>query len=52
MRAFFASGVDNMHLPQAVEALPALLHLSVFLFPGLVVFLLNVNHGVYLSVVW
>ncbi|KAI0301528.1 hypothetical protein B0F90DRAFT_1667885 [Multifurca ochricompacta] len=32
IRAFFAGGVDKLHLPWAVEALPALLHLSLFCF--------------------
>ena len=53
MRAYFAEGVDNMHIPLAVEALPMLLHLSVFLFlGGLVIFLFNVNHKVFGSVMW
>ena len=53
MRAFFALGADNMHIPWAVEALPMLLHLSVFLFlGGLVIFLFNVDHGVFSSVIW
>ena len=44
IRAFFAEGVENSLLPWAVEALPALLHISLFLFfAGLVVFLWNVN---------
>ena len=52
VRAFFAGGMENMCLPFAVETLPALLHLSVFLFfSGLVIFLLNVNHDVYLCVI-
>lgn len=52
MRAFFAGGVDKTHVPWAVEALPALLHLSLFLFfSGLVVFLLNINHSVFSPVV-
>jgi hypothetical protein len=34
MRAFFADGVDKMHIPWAVEGLPTLLHLSLFLFFG------------------
>jgi hypothetical protein len=52
MRAFFAEGVDKMHIPWAVEGLPTLLHLSVFLFfGGLVVFLFNVNHAVFSSVI-
>ncbi len=44
IRAFFAEGVDKFLLPWAVETLPALLHISLFLFfAGLVVFLCNVN---------
>ena len=53
MRAFFAGGVDKMRLPLAVEGLPVLVHLSVFLFfTGLVIFLVNVNNTVYLSIIW
>jgi hypothetical protein len=41
-RAFYADGVENFLLPWVFEALPAMLHLSVFLFfAGLVVFLWN-----------
>jgi len=48
IRAFFAEGVDKLRLPWAVEALPALLHLSLFLFfAGLAVFLFNINHTVF-----
>ena len=44
IRAFFAEGVEKCLLPWAVEALPTLLHLSLFLFfAGLVVFLCNVD---------
>jgi hypothetical protein len=44
IRAFFAEGVDKFLLPWAVEALPTMLHLSLFLFfAGLGVFLWNVN---------
>ncbi|KAN0140394.1 hypothetical protein V8E53_001603, partial [Lactarius tabidus] len=44
IRAFFAEGVDKFLLPWAVEALPTMLHLSLFLFfAGLSVFLWNVN---------
>src|SRR5579863_1964151 len=54
IRAFFAEGVDKFHLPWAVEALPALLHLSLFLFfVGLAVFLFNINHTVFkMAVSW
>ena len=52
--AFFAEGVEKLHLPWAVEALPALLHLSLFLFfAGLSVFLLNINHAVFnVMILW
>jgi hypothetical protein len=44
IRAFFAEGVDKFLLPWAVEVLPTMLHLSLFLFfAGLSVFLWNVN---------
>ncbi|KAI9434060.1 hypothetical protein H4582DRAFT_2101151 [Lactarius indigo] len=44
IRAFFAEGVEKFLLPWAVEALPTLLHASLFLFfAGLVVFLWNVH---------
>jgi hypothetical protein len=44
IRAFFAEGVEKCLLPWAVEILPTLLHISLFLFfAGLVVFLCNVN---------
>jgi hypothetical protein len=44
IRAFFAEGVERFLLPWAVEALPAMLHVSLFLFfSGLAVFLWNVN---------
>ena len=44
IRAFFAEGVEKCLLSSAVEILPTLLHISLFLFfAGLVVFLSNVN---------
>ncbi|KAF8260904.1 hypothetical protein EI94DRAFT_1459738, partial [Lactarius quietus] len=44
IRAFFAEGVDKFLLPWAVEALPTMLHISLFLFfAGLAVFLWNVK---------
>ncbi|KAN0140380.1 hypothetical protein V8E53_001589, partial [Lactarius tabidus] len=44
IRAFYAEGVEKCLLPWAVETLPTLLHISLFLFfAGLVVFLWNVN---------
>jgi Family of unknown function (DUF6535) len=53
MHAFFAEGVDKMHIPWAVEGLPTLLHLSLFLFfGGLAIFLFNVDQEVFMFVVW
>jgi hypothetical protein len=53
MHAFFAEGADKMHISWAVEVLPTMLHVSVFLFfGGLVVFLINLDHQVFSSVVW
>jgi hypothetical protein len=50
IRTFFAEGIERFGLPVAVEALPALLHVSVFLFfAGLVDFLININHTVAFS---
>ena len=44
IRSFFAEGVEKCLLPWTVDALPTLLHISLFLFfAGLVVFLCNVN---------
>ena len=51
IRAFFAHGVDKFHVPWAVEALPALVHLSLFLFfAGLLVYLFDINHTVFTAV--
>ena len=50
IRTFFAEGIERFGLPVAVEALPALLHVSVFLFfGGLIDFLININHTVAFS---
>ena len=44
IRTFFSEGVEKCLLPWTVDALPTLLHISLFLFfAGLVVFLCNVN---------
>ena len=52
MRAFYANGVEKMHIPWAVEGLPTLLHLSLFLFfGGLAIFLFNVDREVFTCVV-
>jgi Family of unknown function (DUF6535) len=52
MRAFFAEGVNELHIPRAVEGLPALLHLSLFFFfGGLTIFLFNVDREVFYFVI-
>ena len=51
IRAFYANGVDKMYVPWAVEGLPTLLHLSLFLFfGGLVIFLFNIDREVFTCV--
>ncbi len=53
IHAFFAEGIEKLHLPWAVEALPTLLHLSLFLFfASLLIFLFNINHTVFSVVTW
>ncbi|KAH9057283.1 hypothetical protein EDB87DRAFT_1823795 [Lactarius vividus] len=52
IRAFFFEGVEKFLVPWAVEALPTLLHVSLFLFfAGISVFLWNVNLTIFKSVV-
>ena len=52
MRAYFANGADKMRIPWAVEGLPTLLHLALFLFfVGLGIFLFNVDREVFIFVV-
>ena len=52
MRAYFSNGVDKMCISWAVEGLPTLLHLSLFLFfVGLCIFLFNVHQEVFIFVV-
>ena len=53
MCAFLADGIDKLHVPWAVETLPTLLHVSLFLFfSGLLVFLFNIHHTVFSVVIW
>jgi hypothetical protein len=45
---FFAEGLEKRHLHLAVEALPILLHISLFLFfAGLLVLLFKTDHTVF-----
>ncbi|KAI0257918.1 hypothetical protein BC834DRAFT_976314 [Gloeopeniophorella convolvens] len=51
IRSFFKEGVDKLYLPVVVEALPGLLHISVFLFfAGLVVFLSDISKPVFKAI--
>ncbi|KAI0247936.1 hypothetical protein BJV78DRAFT_1285152 [Lactifluus subvellereus] len=51
IRAFFFEGIHKLHLPWVVEALPTLLHLSLFLFfAGLGLYLHNINHTIFVVV--
>ena len=44
IHAFYSEGVEDLHVPWTVEALPTLLHISLFLFfAGLAVFLFSVH---------
>jgi Family of unknown function (DUF6535) len=53
IRAFFAHGVERMRFSWVVETIPTLIHVSLFLFfVGLLVYLFNVNHTVFVAVVW
>ena len=48
VRAFYRKGIEELHLPWMVEGLPALLHISLFLFfAGLSVFLFSVNSTIF-----
>jgi hypothetical protein len=51
-RAFFAKGVEKFHVPWAVDALPTLVHLALFIFlAGLLIYLSNIHHTVFSVVV-
>ena len=48
IRAFYANGVEKLYLQRVVDVLPALLHISLFLFfAGLAVFLFNVDLSIF-----
>ena len=51
IRAFYKKGVEKWRIPRAVEILPMLLHLSLFLFfAGLSVFLFGVHRTIFKAV--
>jgi hypothetical protein len=48
IRAFYKHGVDKLHIPWTIEVLPALLHISLFLFfGGLSVFLFGIHPTIF-----
>jgi Family of unknown function (DUF6535) len=50
IRAFYANGVEKLYLQRVVDMLPALLHISLFLFfAGLSVFLFNVHFSIFIG---
>jgi hypothetical protein len=52
VRAFLANGVDKHHVAVAMDALATLSHLSLsFFFVGLLIYLFNINHTVFSTVV-
>ena len=52
VRAFFFDGIDKCHVSRIVEALPTILHISIcFFFAGLLVWLSNIDHRVFLAMV-
>ena len=52
IRAFYKRGVERWRIPRAVEVLPMLLHISLFLFfAGLSVFLSDANHTIFKAVI-
>jgi Family of unknown function (DUF6535) len=53
MHAFFSYGVEKSSLKFIAEALPTLIHISLFLFlSGLLIHLFNVNLAVFCAVAW
>jgi hypothetical protein len=48
IRAFYKHGVEKLHIPWTIEVLPALLHISLFLFfAGLSVFLFTIHPTIF-----
>jgi hypothetical protein len=53
IRSFFRQGLSKLRLPWVVDAVPIMLHLSLFLFvAGLVVLAWNMNNSVYNAIFW
>jgi hypothetical protein len=52
LRAFFVNGIIEFRVPQSVEVLPALVHLSLFIFfAGLLIYLFNIHRTVFNAVI-
>jgi len=52
IHSFLASGITKFHFNPMVQALPAMVHLSLFIFfAGLLIYLFNINHVVFSAVV-
>ena len=52
IHSFLASGITKFRLNPMVQALPAMVHLSLFIFfAGLLIYLFNINHTVFSAVV-
>ena len=53
IRAFFADGIEKFRFSWVVEAIPTLIHISLFLFfAGLLIYLFNTNYTVFRVVFW
>ena len=53
LRAFFSDAIDGLHVLWVIEGVRAMIHLSMFLFfAGLLIYLFNICHAVFVAVVW
>jgi Family of unknown function (DUF6535) len=53
MRAFFAHGAESLRFSSVAEAIPSMIHISLFLFfAGILTYLFNINHTAFGAVVW
>ena len=53
LRAFFSDAIDGLHVLWVIEGVRAMIHLSMFLFfAGLLIYLFNICHAVFIAVVW
>ena len=53
LRAFLSDAIDGLHVLWVIEGVRAMTHLSMFLFfAGLLIYLYNICHAVFVAVVW